>query len=63
VLEFISGIANIVATIAGLLALFPPLDRLSKEWQARAERGEIPQTTPGGPRVWQNEVEAETQGT
>jgi hypothetical protein len=24
-LEFISGIANIVATVAGLLALFPPL--------------------------------------
>ena len=38
------------------------LDRLSKEWQAKAERGEIPQTTPGGPKVWPNEVEAETQG-
>lgn len=31
------------------------LDRLSKEWQARAARGEIPQSTPGGPRVWQDE--------
>jgi len=39
------------------------LDRLRKDWQARAERGEIPQTTPSGPKVWQNEVEAETQGT
>jgi len=42
---------------------YTQLDRLRKDWQARAERGEIPQTTPGGPRVWQNEVEAETQGT
>ncbi|HYZ55757.1 MAG TPA: hypothetical protein VE733_19965 [Streptosporangiaceae bacterium] len=39
------------------------LDRLRKEWQAKAERGEIPQTTTGGPKVWQDEVEAETQGT
>lgn len=33
------------------------LDRLDKEWQARAERGEIPRTTPGGPKVWQDELE------
>jgi hypothetical protein len=33
------------------------LTRLSKEWQARAERGEIPQTTPGGSKVWQDELE------
>ncbi len=39
------------------------LVRLRQQWQARAERGEIPQTTPGGPKVWQNEIEAETQGT
>ena len=31
------------------------LDRLSKEWQAGAARGEISQSTPGGPRVWQDE--------
>lgn len=31
------------------------LDRLRKEWQARAERGEIPVTTPGGPKVWRDE--------
>ena len=38
------------------------LDRLSKEWQARAARGEIPQSTPGGPRVWQDERDgAETR--
>jgi apolipoprotein N-acyltransferase len=38
------------------------LDRLSKEWQARAARGEIPQTTPGGPKVWRDELdEAETR--
>ncbi len=38
------------------------LDRLSKEWQAGAARGEIPQTTPGGPKVWRDELnEAETR--
>jgi hypothetical protein len=31
------------------------LDRLRQEWQARAERGEITLTTPGGPKVWQDE--------
>ncbi len=38
------------------------LDRLREEWHARAERGEIPQTTPGGPKVWQDEAEAEATG-
>jgi hypothetical protein len=38
------------------------LDRLSKEWQARARRGEIPETRPGGPKVWRDELdEAETR--
>lgn len=38
------------------------LDRLSKEWQARAARGEIPQTTPGGPKVWRDDLDqAETR--
>jgi hypothetical protein len=38
------------------------LDRLSKDWQARAARGEIPQTTPGGPKVWRDDLnEAETR--
>ena len=32
------------------------LDRLSKEWQAKASRGEIPATTPDGPKVWRDEV-------
>jgi len=41
---------------------YTQLDRLRNDWQARAERGEIPQTTPGGPKIWQNEVEA-AQGT
>jgi hypothetical protein len=39
------------------------LDRLSKEWQAKAARGEIPQTTPGGPKVWRDQLETESQGT
>jgi hypothetical protein len=39
------------------------LDRLSKDWQARADRGEIPRTSPGGPKVWRDELgEANTQG-
>jgi hypothetical protein len=33
------------------------LDRMSKEWQARAERGEIPPTNPGGPKVWRDELD------
>jgi len=39
------------------------LDRLSKEWQAKARQGEIPQTTPGGPKVWRDELEAEQRST
>jgi len=35
---------------------YSQLTRLSKEWQAKAERGEIPQTTPGGPKVWRDEL-------
>lgn len=31
------------------------LDRLRKGWQARAERGEIPVTAPGGPKVWRDD--------
>jgi hypothetical protein len=33
------------------------LSRLQKEWQTRAERGQIPQTSPGGPKVWRDELE------
>jgi hypothetical protein len=41
---------------------YTQLDRLSKDWQARARRGEIPQSTPGGPRVWRDELDqANTQ--
>ena len=32
------------------------LSRLSREWQARADRGEIPRTTPGGPKAFRDEV-------
>ena len=40
------------------------LNRLSKQWQVKADQGEIPQTTAGGPRVWRDELdEANTQGT
>lgn len=38
------------------------LTRLHKEWQAKAERGEIPQTTPGGPKVWRDELKAGATG-
>lgn len=39
------------------------LSRLRKQWQVKAERGEIPQTTPGGAKVWRDELEAEARGT
>jgi hypothetical protein len=35
---------------------YTQLSGLSKEWQAKAERGEIPRTTPGGPKVWRDEL-------
>jgi hypothetical protein len=39
------------------------LDRLSKEWQVRAARGEVPQITPGGPKVFRDQLgEANAQG-
>jgi hypothetical protein len=34
------------------------LDELRDQWHARAERDEIPRTTPGGPRVWRDEIPA-----
>ena len=39
------------------------LTRLSKEWQAKAERGEIPQATPGGPKIWRDELAPEAGRT
>jgi small-conductance mechanosensitive channel len=39
------------------------LSRLRKEWQAKAERGEIPQTTPGGVKVWRDELESEPRSS
>jgi hypothetical protein len=33
------------------------LDRLSKEWQAKASRGEIPAATPDGPKVWRDQLD------
>lgn len=32
------------------------LTRLSKEWQARARQGEIPEAGPGKPKVWRDEL-------
>ena len=39
------------------------LSRLRKEWQAKAERGEIPQTSPGGVKVWRDELESEPRSS
>jgi len=39
------------------------LSRLRKEWQAKAARGEIPQTTPGGIKVWRDELESEPRSS
>ena len=38
------------------------LTRLSKEWQARARRGEVPETSPGGPKVWRDELNGAETG-
>lgn len=35
------------------------LSRMRKEWQEKAARGEIPQTSPGGVKVWRDELETE----
>src|ERR1700744_6703484 len=35
------------------------LDRLRDEWHARAERGEIPPTSPDGPKVGRNQIAPE----
>jgi hypothetical protein len=35
------------------------LSRMRKEWQEKAARGEIPETSPGGVRVWRDELETE----
>jgi hypothetical protein len=35
------------------------LDRLSDEWHARLERGELPRTTPDGSKVWRDEIRTE----
>ena len=33
--------------------------RLAREWEARAKRGEIPQASPGGPKVWRDDMGVE----
>jgi|HubBroStandDraft_2_1064218.scaffolds.fasta_scaffold02427_8 hypothetical protein len=33
------------------------LSRLRKQWQTMVESGEIPQSSPGGPKVWRDELE------
>src|ERR1700684_4081154 len=33
------------------------LSRLRKQWRTMVESGEIPQSTPGGPKVWRDELE------
>jgi hypothetical protein len=35
------------------------LDQLRDQWHGRAERGELPATTPGGPKVWRDEIPVE----
>lgn len=32
------------------------LSQLRGQWQAMADRGEIPRSTPGGPKVWRDEL-------
>jgi len=35
------------------------LDQLRDQWHARSEHGEVPPTTPGGPKVWRDEIPVE----
>ena len=39
------------------------LDQLRDEWHTRAERGEIPRTSPDGPKVWRSQIPAEVPET
>jgi hypothetical protein len=39
------------------------LSRLRKEWRAKAERGEIPRTSPDGIKVWRDELESELRSS
>jgi hypothetical protein len=48
---------------AGGSKRYVQLNRLDKEWQAKAERGEIPRTTPGGPKVWKDQLEGQQAET
>ncbi|HEY2520712.1 MAG TPA: hypothetical protein VGJ19_11405 [Streptosporangiaceae bacterium] len=38
------------------------LDGLRDQWHERAEHGEIPRTTPGGRKVWRDEIPVERPG-
>lgn len=42
---------------------YAELSRLRKEWRAKAERGEIPQTTPGGIKVYRDELESQPRSS
>src|ERR1700761_1369621 len=35
------------------------LDRLRDQWHERSERGDLPRTTPGGSKVWRDEIPVE----
>src|ERR1700753_4514364 len=35
------------------------LDRLRDQWHERSERGDLPRTTPGGSKVWRDEIPGE----
>jgi hypothetical protein len=54
---FLQVLARAVRSGRGGSRRYTELTRLRKQWQARAERGEIPRSTPGGPKVWRDELE------
>lgn len=59
---FLRRFGTVLRRGAGGSKRYAELSRLRKQWQAKAERGEIPQTTPGGPKVWRDELAPEAKG-
>lgn len=59
---FLRLFGKIMRRGAGGSKRYIELSRLRKEWQDKAERGEIPQTTPGGIKVWRDGLESQPRG-
>ncbi len=58
---FVWDIAGVVRKRWRRSRRYRQLGRLRDEWQKRVEHGEIPQSTPGGAKVWRDELGAEAR--